>query len=448
MICTNKRVCEENGIGKNFLKVIFVLLLVCAAMGECLRINSVLAGIPKAITVGIIAVAIAYALINPDIKKLKTLFPPTVVYLSLIAFLMIWSLMIWIMNFSDTASIIRGGSKMVFQTISILTAISAVYMFGFESIDLFTFSLCVTNGIIMLVEIPNYGFSESINSLITCIVSFGDTAGYAAQLEIHDLTFVFGQLIIYYAAFAPKENPKEKKKRRNYLIACTFFFIVGMKRIAIPAVILFVLIAFMIRNRKKGIAFFLVSGLLTISFFFLYIYGVRIGVVSKILNLLGIDMMGREYIWQLTNRFYTLSPIYMGKGFEFVDTIARQWVEGGTLNAGFMFHNDILKVYVEMGTPGFLIWSISQYVLYPIFWLKYADTKTACLYWCILGYMTITYLTDNTAFYFWSTMSLKLVVLAYALKRKKNQLQKESAWKPPTKADIIELMANLPENLN
>ncbi len=41
------------------------------------------------------------------------------------------------------------------------------------------------------------------------------------------------------------------------------------------------------------------------------------------------------------------------------------------------------------------------------------------LYLSELGYMTVTYLTDNTAFYFWSTMALRLVTLAYAMERKK-----------------------------
>lgn len=40
------------------------------------------------------------------------------------------------------------------------------------------------------------------------------------------------------------------------------------------------------------------------------------------------------------------------------------------------------------------------------------------LYLSELGYMTVTYLTDNTAFYFWSTMALRLVTLAYAMERK------------------------------
>lgn len=45
------------------------------------------------------------------------------------------------------------------------------------------------------------------------------------------------------------------------------------------------------------------------------------------------------------------------------------------------------------------------------------------LYLSELGYMTVTYLTDNTAFYFWSTMALRLVTLAYAMERKKPRNQ-------------------------
>ena len=73
---------------------------------------------------------------------------------------------------------------------------------------------------------------------------------YALQLEIHDLTFVFGQMILYYAVFAPSYYRQEKRKRWLYLLLCCWFFLVGMKRIAIPAVVLFVLIALLLRKRK------------------------------------------------------------------------------------------------------------------------------------------------------------------------------------------------------
>ena len=70
---------------------------------------------------------------------------------------------------------------------------------GKKAIELFTISICIANTAIMLLSIPGYGFAASIQSLVTCLITFGDADGYALQLEIHDLTFVFGQMILYYA---------------------------------------------------------------------------------------------------------------------------------------------------------------------------------------------------------------------------------------------------------
>ena len=67
---------------------------------------------------------------------------------------------------------------------------------------------------------------------------------------------------------------------------------------------------------------------------------------------------------------------------------------------------DITDLWPEtMPLPGtgkwpFTLWSGIHYILYPIFWKKRYDTETSLLYMAILAYMTVTYLTDNTALYF------------------------------------------------
>ena len=81
---------------------------------------------------------------------------------------------------------------------------------GKNAIELFTISICIANTAIMLLSIPGYGFAASIQSLVTCLITFGDADGYALQLEIHDLTFVFGQMILYYAAFCSSYYPAGK----------------------------------------------------------------------------------------------------------------------------------------------------------------------------------------------------------------------------------------------
>ena len=396
--------------------------------------NSAVGGLPKAISLGVIGLAMLYTLFYPDEKRLRELWKPTLLYMSLMAALFFWSMVIWIESFAAVSSMIRSCSKIVFQSIAILTAVALVYLFREKAIELFTISICIANTAIMLLSIPGYGFAASIQSLVTCLITFGDADGYALQLEIHDLTFVFGQMILYYAVFAPRTTRQEKRKRCLYLLLCCWFFLVGMKRIAIPAVVLFVLIALLLRKRKVPGWFYPAVGVCCILFFLAFLYCVRYGVISRLLNSFGIDMMGRDYLWSMANPYYEFSITYIGRGFEYVDTIIAQWYNDGLINQPYPFHNDILKVFVEVGFPGFLLWSSIQYVLTPLFWQRYADQETTLLYLSELGYMTVTYLTDNTAFYFWSTMALRLVTLAYAMERKKPPEPK--VWMPDSRQEM------------
>lgn len=382
---------KDSPLWQKLLTIGCVVFLAGAGLGEWKPINSAVGGLPKAISLGVIGLAMLYTLFYPDEKRLRELWKPTLLYMSLMAALFFWSMVIWIESFAAVSSMIRSCSKIVFQSIAILTAVALVYLFREKAIELFTISICIANTAIMLLSIPGYGFAASIQSLVTCLITFGDADGYALQLEIHDLTFVFGQMILYYAVFAPRTTRQEKRKRWLYLLLCCWFFLA-------------------------------------------FLYCVRYGVISRLLNSFGIDMMGRDYLWSMANPYYEFSITYIGRGFEYVDTIIAQWYNDGLINQPYPFHNDILKVFVEVGFPGFLLWSSIQYVLTPLFWQRYADQETTLLYLSELGYMTVTYLTDNTAFYFWSTMALRLVTLAYAMERKKPPEPK--VWMPDSRQEM------------
>lgn len=425
---------KDSPLWQKLLTIGCVVFLSVAGLGEWKVLNGMLGGLPKAITLGVIGLAMLYTLFYPDEKRLREIWKPTLLYMSLMAVLFFWSVVIWVESFATVSSMIRSCSKLVFQSIAILTAVALVYLFREKAIELFTISICITNGAIMLLCIPEYGVGASIQSLVTCLVTFGDAVGYARQLEIHDLTFVFGQMILYYAVFAPRTTRQVKRKRWLYLLLCCWFFLVGMKRSAIPAVLLFILIGLLLRKRKVSGRLYPAVGVCCILFFLVFLYCVRYGIISRLLNSFGIDMMGRDYLWSMANPYYEFSVTYLGHGFEYVDTIISQWYDAGLINQPFPFHNDILKVFVEMGFPGFLLWSGIQYVLTPLFWQRYADQQTALLYMCELGYMTVTYLTDNTAFYFWSAMALRLVPLAYAMERKKPPEPK--VWMPDSRQEM------------
>ena len=177
-------------------------------------------------------------------------------------------------------------------------------------------------------------------------------------------------------------------------------------------------------------------------FYFFYLKVVRDGSFSELMSKLGIDMMGRNYIWSLTNSYYRLSPTYMGLGFEAVDRISKEWYDAGLVQAAFMFHNDILKVFVELGFPGFTVWSLVQYVVYPVYFNKKFGTEVALCYIALLFYMSFTYMTDNTAFYFWCTMGLRMIPLAYSFTVKATR-KKPPKWTPMLKDEYKNKVAVL-----
>lgn len=415
----------------HWLTALVLLLMFCAGMGEWKVLNNTLGGLPKVFTAGVIAIAAMHALVWPEVQRLRSVLKPGMLWLGLVVLLLIWSLTIWIIHLTELSVLLRGCAKLLYQTIAMLTAVAMVYLFQGQAAEKFALTLCAVNGSIMLLEIRNYGLVESMQSLVHCLLTFGDAQDYARALEIHDLTFVFGQLALYAAVFAPHRTTQERKSRRRLLVSSSLFFLVGMKRIAIPALLVFGLWGTLGRRMRHPDRLVLATGIGWTGFFFVYLYLVRSGLITRWMQMLNVDMMGRDYIWKLAEPYYELSVTYLGHGFEYVDAIVAQLNQTGVLQIGLAFHNDVLKVFVELGFPGMCLWAGWQYIVCPLFWMKHADNETALLYMALLSYMTVSYLTDNTAFYFWSTMALRLLPMAFAIK--KQHINEE---RPPSSAAI------------
>ena len=106
------------------------------------------------------------------------------------------------------------------------------------------------------------------------------------------------------------------------------------------------------------------------------------------------------------------------------------WHKAGLINRAYPLHNDILKIFIELGALGFTLWAGINYILYPAYWMNRHDKETGILYMALLAYMTVTYLTDNTAFYFWSCIGLRLIPMSYSYRIINAGKQKQ--WKAPT----------------
>ena len=415
-----------------FVAFLAVACTVLAGLGDWKTLNDAYGALPKAIVLGTIVCAFLSFLVAADFPKLKKAVGYFPIFLLMIAVYTMISLYIWVTDLSKAASISRAGQKILFQTITIIYCVFMCYLFEDRAVNYMFFSMCATNTAIILLEIPRYGLAESISSVVTCLVTFGEAEGFVRALEIHDITFLFGQFFIYYLMFAPKGTKPEKRIRRTGVILSVFFMLLGLKRSVLPAVLLVCLFVKLVRRARKPGKYVMAAGIGMFLFFYLYLYLTRSGILVGFLESLGVDMMGRDVLWKLPNDYYELSPFWKGLGFEGVTDLVNMWYSEGLINHPYPLHNDILKIFIELGALGFTLWAGISYILYPAYWMTRHDRETGILYIAILAYMSVTYLTDNTAFYFWSCIGLKLIPMSYSYRNRETRKQQPAQWRAPT----------------
>ena len=413
-----------------FVAFLAVACTVLAGLGDWKTLNDAYGALPKAVVLGTIVCAFLCFLVAADFSRLKKAVGYFPIFLLMIAVYTMISLYIWVTDLSKAASIGRAGQKILFQTITIIYCICMCYLFEDRAVNYMFFGMCATNTAIILLEMPKYGLQESISSVVTCLITFGEAEGFVRALEIHDITFLFGQFFIYYMMFAPKGTKPEKRMRRCGIILSVFFMLLGLKRSVLPAVLLVCLFVKLVRMARKPGRYVMAAGTGLFLFFYLYLYLTRSGILVGFLESLGVDMMGRNVLWSLPNDYYELSPFWKGLGFEGVTDLVNTWYSKGLINHPYPLHNDILRIFIELGALGFTLWAGISYILYPAYWMNRHNTETGILYIAILTYMSVTYLTDNTAFYFWSCIGLRLIPMSfsYRIQTPRKQVQ----WRPPT----------------
>lgn len=232
----------------------------------------------------------------------------------------------------------------------------------------------------------------------------------------------------------------QQQRTRNWVLAgCSFFFVLaGMKRILLPALVVSAFYIWVLRRSHAKEKLIMLTGVAWVTLFWVYLYLVHTGAISRLLNAVGINMMGRDYIWSLAKDYYQFSPTFIGLGFEAVDAMVTRFYEIGLIDVAYPLHNDILKVFVELGFPGLCFWCAFLYLILPWFWTKRYGPEAGILYFAILNPLSMTYLTDNTAFYFWCTMGLRMIPLAVCCfaKPTKNPAAQKQTWQPPSAQEV------------
>lgn len=410
---------------------LYIFFIFGAAMGDWKVVNVALGALPKVISAGALGLAALYFLWSGNFKNYKILTRFGFMFSSVIVGIIFCSIMIWILDLQTLGYIIKGVSKISYQLLNIAIVLSAVYLFEENAAKYTFFGIAGANFVIIALGAATTGIGGAVRDMIRNITSFGandviNNSTFIRAIEIHDITFVMGVFIIYFLFFCPAE-----KYRYVYAGVALFLFFAGLKRIAFLSMLVAIAFAiFCLLLGPKGKSHMLVfTAVCIVAFCYFYIVIIQKGIFSRFCIEHEIELNGREKIYDFISQYYTVSPSYLGRGYEFcVHLLKSMWHTKDQVVAITAVHNDILKMYVEMGFWGFFLWIMVYYVYQTHWYISRCGEKVAVCFMAINVYMLVTYMTDNTMFYYWSSMVIRMIPMSFFFSPIKEAPLRETEW--------------------
>lgn len=270
--------------------------------------------------------------------------------------------------------------------INILFAFSSLHIFKGNALRNSLWALTIVYALITINAISIYGISIISGKLQEVLTTIDSKLN---PFEIGDCTFAAGLLLLMYLFYR-----KKQKKELKYFFICAFFIIIGLKRIQILSLALVTCIGlffkFVSNAKIRNLIMSIVSiTLIIISTFYLHIITERLDEWENL-------DMGRFNLYSFMGQYVDFHPSFLGHGYGF----SNKFVELNTSFSIIVLHNDILRMYIELGFCGFYLW-----LLYYLFIArKKIENKyghiISCQFFFMTIYLFITYFTDNTINYF------------------------------------------------
>ena len=151
------------------------------------------------------------------------------------------------------------------------------------------------------------------------------------------------------------------------------------------------------KKHQKAVCHWAMAGCVVLPF--LYVCFIRFGGLSFAAELLHINSMGRVEVYEWFSDQYTISPLYFGKGFQYVHRYMVAGLGDYLVNNFGYLHNSILQLYIEGGFWGFFLWFTYMAVGIPLALRKWYCSKTVMFYLTVLAATVAVFAVDNVLTY-------------------------------------------------
>ena len=300
--------------------------------------------------------------------------------------MVVYSLLLSALGLSDSGLV--GGLN---QIASFVVPIAAVYLFGSKTIDLIFYSCIISTAFVIPFTVFFYG----PECLIAPFRAVFDSRA-SNPFETSQFTFTASYLCVYYSCL-------DKNRRPGKIIASLFMCFIGFKRIVLVALMFVMLLNFiLIRVAPQSKESIVARSLICIGLgCFAYISLLYSGFIEDLMSTSSINVMGRNYYWQVAVDNSAFNLFYLGQGVNSLQKLLTTYYS--YLHVGGV-HCDILKMYYELGFIGFALW-LYYYLGYIPSWLKRRNAhQTLVAYGLVTMFQFVLFFTDNVDTYLGSQL--------------------------------------------
>lgn len=322
----------------------------------------------------------------------------------------VYNVFLFATNRAEIITLGRSISYIVTMIITIASVFATTYLLKKRTLICTIYSMFLSFLIVIIFNIC----TDASGALKGIIDSFLSNANAVNYFEVHDLTFAFGLILLLYIFRLNKFEDKNLK----IIIGSVVVILMGFKRIQIISIIIMIIYIAIIKIIKEDMAKKLVkiTGISLFAACILYVWIIKVGILENIINDIGVNTMGRIYFYKWVSTYAEFKLNFLGVGLGTTSKLMDVYTKWPVAT----IHSDILRMFVEIGFIGFILW-LWYYLIYSYDSIyKLFSTKVAITYFILTMYLYLLHFTDNTVSYF-ATQYVYMIIIISTSNKENNK---------------------------
>jgi len=284
-------------------------------------------------------------------------------------------------------------STTMFVVVDVLMVVALMSMYKKRSIDVLFAAIVISYSATMIHALSSVGLSGVVEYI-------ADSDANYRYFERHDIGIAVVPLILYYLSGWLLLQDKRPARGLAKAAVLTVIMLLCGKRSAylgLAAGVAMLVLFLVCRKHLVATCRWVMAACVVLPF--LYVCFIRFGGLSFVARLFNINSMGRVEVYEWFSDQHTISPLYIGKGFQYIHRYMLAGMGSKLVNDFEYLHNSILQLYIEGGFWGFFLWFAHAAVGVPVMLHKWFSRKVSVFYLVTIVATITIFLVDNALTY-------------------------------------------------